>query len=154
MAKIHSSVLYKFNLTTYSHQAQLAHRQSAGLASERSLVLILLMTCFFFFQIEQEKNFKNCRICIENMFNLAFIQVSFLQFFVVFFQNYIFLLQVVFQCKNYSEITVETRTQLKSVIFTTDIFAVHLKTKFGETPTLHMLNSTDGLPMLFIMYCH
>ena len=118
MAKIHSSVLYKFNLTTYSHQAQLAHRQSAGLASERSLVLILLMTCFSFFR------FKNCRICIENMFNLAFIQVSFLQFFVVFFQNYIFLLQVVFQCKNYSEITVETRTQLKSVIFTTDIFAV------------------------------
>ena len=32
---------------------------------------------------------------------------------------------MVFQCKNYSEITVETRTQLKSVIFTTDIFAVH-----------------------------
>ena len=31
---------------------------------------------------------------------------------------------MVFQCKNYSEITVETRTQLKSVIFTTDIFAV------------------------------
>ena len=58
------------------------------------------------------------------MFNLAFIQVSFLQFFVVFFQNYIFLLLVVFQCKNYSEITVETWTQLKSVIFTTDIFAV------------------------------
>ena len=28
------------------------------------------------------------------------------------------------QRKNYSEITVETRTQLKSVIFTTDIFAV------------------------------
>ena len=31
---------------------------------------------------------------------------------------------MVFQCKNYSEITVETWTQLKSVIFTTDIFAV------------------------------
>ena len=25
IAKIHSSVLYKFNLTTYSHQAELAH---------------------------------------------------------------------------------------------------------------------------------
>ena len=34
---------------------------------------------------------------------------------------------MVFQCKNYSEITVETRTQLKSVIFTTDIFAVLVK---------------------------
>ena len=66
-----------------------------------------------------------CRICIENMFEIANIQVSFLQFFVVFYQNYIFLLQVVFQCKNYSEITVETWTQLKSVIFTTDIFAVY-----------------------------
>ena len=60
------------------------------------------------------------------MFNLAFIQVSFLQFFNVFYQNYIFLMWVDFQCKNYSKITVETRTQLKSVIFTTDIFAVKL----------------------------
>ena len=34
------------------------------------------------------------------------------------------LVLVVFQCRNYSEITVETGTQLKSVIFTTDIFAV------------------------------
>ena len=142
MAKMHSSVLYKFNQTTYSHQAQLAHRQSAGLASERSLVLILLMTCFSFFQIEQEKTLKNCKICIENMFNLAFIQVSFLQFFVVFFQNYILLLQVVFQCKNYSEITVETRTQLKSVIFTTDIFAV----QFENVPLVEdgMLPSVDS----------
>ena len=66
------------------------------------------------------------------MFKIAFIQVSFLQFFVVFYQNYIFLLWVVFQCKNYSEITVETRTQLKSVIFTTDIFAVEFKSNFFE----------------------
>ena len=69
------------------------------------------------------------------MFNLAFIQMSFLQFFVVFYQNYIFLLQVVFQCKNYSGITVETRTQLKSVIFTTDIFAVLLMI-FLNQPTV------------------
>ena len=59
------------------------------------------------------------------MFKIAFIQVSFLQFFVVFYQNYIFLLLVFFQCKNYREITVETRTQLKSLIFTKDIFAVY-----------------------------
>ena len=58
------------------------------------------------------------------MFKIAFIQVPFLQFFVVFYEKYSFLLQVVFQCKNYSEITVETWTQLKSVIFTTNIFAV------------------------------
>ena len=43
---------------------------------------------------------------------------------------------MVFQCKNYSEITVETRTQLKSVIFTTDIFAVQKPTAetFSDTP--------------------
>ena len=42
-------VLYKFNLTIYSHQAWLAQWQSAGLVSERSQVQILLMTDFFFF---------------------------------------------------------------------------------------------------------
>ena len=33
-----------------------------------------------FFLIKR-KLFKNCRICIENMFEIAFIQVSFLHFF-------------------------------------------------------------------------
>ena len=38
------------------------------------------------------KNYqKYCRICIENMFKRALIQVSFLQFFVVFYSEYIFL---------------------------------------------------------------
>ena len=41
---------------------------------------------------------------------------------------------MVFQCKNYSEITVETRTQLKSVIFTTDIFAVSFSPKKIQIP--------------------
>ena len=70
------------------------------------------------------------------MLKIAFIQVSFLHFFVEFYQNYIFLLKVVFQCKNYSEITVETRTQLKSVISTTDIFAVHCNLRFLNILTL------------------
>ena len=71
-----------------------------------------------------KKHQKYCKICIENVFEIAFIQVSFLQFFIVFYWKYIFLLLVVFQCRNYSEITVESGTQLKSVIFTMDIFAV------------------------------
>ena len=38
------------------------------------------------------KNYqKYCRICIENMFKRAPIQMSFLQFFVVFYSEYIFL---------------------------------------------------------------
>ena len=57
------------------------------------------------------------------MFKIAFIQVSFLQFFCCILSKLHFF-TVGFQCKNYSEITVETRTQLKSLIFTTDIFAV------------------------------
>merc|ERR1712051_548906 len=61
------------------------------------------------------KNSKNCRICIENRFKIAIIQGSFLQFFCCILSKLHFF---------YSEITVETRTQLKSVIFTTDIFAV------------------------------
>ena len=60
------------------------------------------------------KNSKNCRICIENRFKIAIIQGSFLQFFLLYSIKITFF---------YSEITVETRTQLKSVIFTTDIFA-------------------------------
>ena len=74
------------------------------------------------------------------MFEKAFVQVSFLQFFVVFYQKYIFSLQVVFQCKNYSEITVETRTQRKTVIFTMDIFAV--------CRNLNKIHNLIGLPFL------
>ena len=131
MAKIHSSVLYKFNLTTYSQQAQLAHWQSARLASQRSQVLILLMT-YFFFQIEQEKTLKTVEFALKICLKQHLFKCHFYSFFVVFYQNYIFLLQVVFQCKNYSEITVETRTQLKSVIFTTDIFAVLFLIKMSK----------------------
>ena len=99
MPKIHSSVLYEFNLTTNSQQAQLAHWQSARLVSERSLVLILLMTYFFFFQIEQEKTLKTEEFALRICLKQHLFKCHFYSFFVVLYQNYIFLLQVVFQCK-------------------------------------------------------
>ena len=52
--------------------------------------------------------------------------MSFLHFFVVFYEKYSDFLQVVFQCKKYSENTVENGTRQKTVIFTADIFAVYL----------------------------
>ena len=60
------------------------------------------------------------------MVKIAFIQVSFLHFFVVFYEKYSDFLQVVFQCKKYIENTVENGTRRKTVIFTADIFAVYL----------------------------
>ena len=50
--------------------------------------------------------------------------MSFLHFFAVFYKKYSDLLQVVFQCKKYSEKPVGNGTQRKTVIFTADIFAV------------------------------
>ena len=93
-------------------------------------------------KIEKEKieiTVKYCKICIKNMIKLAFTQVSFLQFFVVFYKKYIFFTVGSFKCKNYSEITVETRTQLKSIIFTTDIFAVQIV-------WLYWLQDRDSMP--------
>ena len=51
--------------------------------------------------------------------------MSFLHFFAVFYKKYSDLLQVVFQCKKYSESTAGNVTQQKTVIFTADIFAVY-----------------------------
>ena len=59
------------------------------------------------------------------MVKITFIQVSFLHFFVVFYEKYSDFLQVVFQCKKYSENTVGNVTRRKTVIFTADIFAVY-----------------------------
>ena len=50
--------------------------------------------------------------------------MSFLHFFAVFYKKYSDLLQVLFQCKKYSENTAGNGTQQKTVIFTADIFAV------------------------------
>ena len=50
--------------------------------------------------------------------------MSFLHFFAVFYKKYNDLLQVVLQCKKYSESTAGNGTQRKAVIFTADIFAV------------------------------
>ena len=58
------------------------------------------------------------------MLKIAFIPMLFLHFFVVFYKKYSDLLQVVFQCKKYSESTAGNGTQRKTVIFTVDIFAV------------------------------
>jgi hypothetical protein len=66
------------------------------------------------------------------MLKIAFIPMSFLHFFAVFYKKYSDLLQVVFQCKKYSENTVENGTRGKTVIFTADIFAVYCSTlSFG-----------------------
>ena len=51
--------------------------------------------------------------------------MSFLHFFAVFYKKYSDLLQVVLQCKKYSESAAENGTQRKTVIFTADIFAVY-----------------------------
>ena len=59
------------------------------------------------------------------MLKIAFIPMSFLHFFAVFYKKYSDLLQVVFQCKKYSESTAGNGTQRKTVIFTADIFAVY-----------------------------
>ena len=48
----------------------------------------------------------------------------YLHFFAVFYKKYSDLLQVVFQCKKYSESTAGNGTQRKTVIFTADIFTV------------------------------
>ena len=69
------------------------------------------------------------KIYIENILKMAFIPMSFLHFFAVFYRKYCDLLQVVFQCKKYSESTVGNGTQPKTVIFTADIFAVWQKMK-------------------------
>ena len=58
------------------------------------------------------------------MLKIAFIPMSFLHFFAVFYKKYSDLLQVVFQCKKYSESTAGNGTQQKTVIFTADIFTV------------------------------
>ena len=60
------------------------------------------------------------------MLKIAFIQMSFLHFFAVFYKKYSDLLQVVFQCKKYSEKLLGNGTHGKTVIFTADIFAVQL----------------------------
>ena len=52
--------------------------------------------------------------------------MSFLYFFAVFYKKYNDLLQVVLQCKKYSESTAGNGTQRKAVIFTADIFAVYI----------------------------
>ena len=59
------------------------------------------------------------------MLKIAFIPMSFLHFFAVFYKKYSDLLQVVFQCKKYSKSTAGNGTQRKTVIFTADIFAVY-----------------------------
>ena len=59
------------------------------------------------------------------MLKIAFIPMSFLHFFAVFYKKYSDLLQVVFQCKKYSESTAGNGTQRKTVIFTADIFTVN-----------------------------
>ena len=61
------------------------------------------------------------------MLKIAFIPMSFLHFFAVFYKKYSDLLQVVLQCKKYSESTAGNGTQQKTVIFTADIFAVYRK---------------------------
>ena len=53
--------------------------------------------------------------------------MSFLHFFAVFYKKYSDLLQVIFQCKKYSESTAGNLTQRKTVIFTADIFAVYYR---------------------------
>ena len=53
--------------------------------------------------------------------------MSFLHFFAVVYKKYSDLLQVLFQCKKYSENTAGNGTQRKTVIFTADIFAVYPK---------------------------
>ena len=64
------------------------------------------------------------------MLKIAFIQMSFLHFFAVFYKKYSDFLQVVFQCKKYSENTVENGTRRKTVIFTAVIFAVYIYWRF------------------------
>ena len=51
--------------------------------------------------------------------------MSFLHFFAVFYKKYSDLLQVIFQCKKYSESTAGNLTQRKTVILTADIFTVY-----------------------------
>ena len=82
------------------------------------------------------------------MLKIAFIPMSFLHFFAVFYKKYSDLLQVLFQCKKYSESTVGNGTQRKTVIFTADIFAVLFSLpsiskcnefkKKGQKVTVHM----------------
>ena len=58
------------------------------------------------------------------MLKIAFIPMSFLHFFAVFYKKYSDLLQVVLHCKKYSKSTAGNGTQRNTVIFTTDILAV------------------------------
>ena len=75
-----------------------------------------------------KRTFFKGKIYIENILKIEFIPMSFFHFFAVFYKKYSDLLQVVFQCKKYSEITAGNGTQRKTVIFTADIFAssVHI----------------------------
>ena len=66
------------------------------------------------------------------MLKIAFIPMSFLHFFAVFYKKYSDLLQVVLQCKKYSESTAGNGTQRKTVIFTADIFAVYVHPLFWD----------------------
>ena len=59
------------------------------------------------------------------MLKIAFIPMSFLHFFAVFYKKYSDLLQVVFQFKKYSKSTAGNGTQQKTVILTANIFAVY-----------------------------
>ena len=59
------------------------------------------------------------------MLKIAFIPMSFLHFFAVFYKRYSDLQQIVFQCKKYSESTAGNGTQRKTVIFAADIFTVY-----------------------------
>jgi hypothetical protein len=70
------------------------------------------------------------------MLKIAFIPMSFLHFFAVFYKKYSDLLQVVFQCKKYSENTVGNGTRGKTVIFTADIFAVYLILEMTSAPCI------------------
>ena len=59
------------------------------------------------------------------MVKIAFFEVSFLHFSVVFYEKYSNFLQVDLQSKKYSRNTVGNGTCPKTVIFTADIFAVY-----------------------------
>ena len=65
-------------------------------------------------------------LIIERNISVFFTQpcILHLHFFAVFYKKYSDLLQVLFQCKKYSENTAGNGTQRKTVIFTADIFAV------------------------------
>ena len=77
------------------------------------------------------------------MLKIAFIPMSFLHFFAVFYKKYSDLLQVLFQCKKYSESTAGNLTQRKTVILTADIFAVY-----------RVLEIPRGTPEIDLIFLH